>query len=103
MSISPAPLPGAVLVASPNVLVRERIVNKMGVGPVYVASGRAEALAKLDSGSWQTLILDRQIPDFNAEELMEMTALRHPGIRAMLVDSSQEGAAEVWRQLPRMA
>jgi hypothetical protein len=88
MSTSPAPLPGAVLVASPNVLVRERIVSKMGAGPVYVASGGAEALARIDSGSWQTLILDRQISDLNAEELMEVTARRHPGIRVMLVDSA---------------
>src|SRR5207248_2820695 len=50
--------------------------------------------AKLETGSWQTLILDRQLPDLDAEELMQITAQLHPEIRVMLVDSAKGGEAE---------
>ena len=80
---------GGVLVASANVHIRDRVLSKLqpGGGPIHIAAGGAEALAKLDSGNWQTLILDRQLPDLDAEELMGITERQYPGIRVMLMDS----------------
>ena len=89
MTAAAFPVPtGGVLVASVNAHVRDHVVNKLqlGRGPIGIASGGAEALAKLDSGNWQTLILDRQLPDLDAEELRGITERQYPGIRVMLLD-----------------
>jgi DNA-binding NtrC family response regulator len=55
---------------------------------VQVATGGAEALAKLESGQWQMLFLDRRLPDLDAEELVEIIERRYPGIRVVMVDSA---------------
>lgn len=52
-----------------------------------MAAGGAEAFARLDSGNWQMLVLDRQLPDLDAEELVELTKRHHPGIEVVVVDS----------------
>lgn len=82
---------GGVLVASPSTLVRERVLSKLQRGgPVHTACGGAEALAKLESGNWQMLFLDRRLPDLDASELMEIIERRYPGIRVVMVDSGGE-------------
>ena len=84
-------IPGGVLVASPSMQVRDRVLRKLErQGPVQVASGGAEALAKLESGRWQMLFLDRRLPDLDAEELLEVIAQRYPGIRVVMVDSRSD-------------
>jgi DNA-binding NtrC family response regulator len=81
--------PGGVLVASPSTVVRDRVIRGLEQqGPVQTASGGAEALAKLESGSWQMLFLDRRLPDLDAGELAGIIAQRYPGTRVVLVDSS---------------
>src|SRR5579864_506197 len=82
---------GGVLVASPSTQMRDRVLRKMERrGPVQVATGGAEALAKLESGQWQMLFLDRRLPDLDAEELVEIIERRYPGIRVVMVDSAPE-------------
>ena len=72
---------------------------------MHTACGGAEALAKLESGQWQMLFLDRQLPDLDAGELVLIIERRFPGIRVVMVDSetSESGKAiagdsvENWR------
>ena len=89
MTAAAVPVPsGGVLVASANAHLHDEFLSKLqlGRGPLCIASGGAEALAKLDSGNWQTLILDRHLPDLDAEELRGITERQYPGIRVMLLD-----------------
>ena len=90
-------LGGGVLVASANPQLRERVVSRLAPrrGPVCEASGGAEAFAKLDHGSWQMLILDRQLPDLNADELVELTNRLHPEIQVLVIDSSAADVEDV--------
>jgi transcriptional regulator with GAF, ATPase, and Fis domain len=80
---------GGVLLATANAQLRERVLSKLEPrrGPVSIASGGAEAFARLDTGNWQMLILDRQLPDLNAEELVELTNRLYPGIQVLVLDS----------------
>ena len=63
------------------------------------AKGGAEALAKLESGDWQVLYLDRRLPDLDADELIAIIKLRFPGIRVVVIDS--DNARAVQTALPR--
>src|SRR5690348_13895232 len=90
-SALPSDFSGAVLVASPSAALCDRVRQKVDRrGPVHVASGGAEALAKLESGQWQMLFLDRRLPDLDAEELVKIIERRYPGIRVVLVDSGTD-------------
>jgi len=89
MTAAAVPVPsGGVLVASANAHLHGDVLSQfqLGRGPICIASGGAEALAKLDSGNWQTLILDRHLSDLDAEELRGITERQYPGIRVMLLD-----------------
>jgi DNA-binding NtrC family response regulator len=48
--------------------------------------GGAEALVRLESGSWQVLFLDRRLPDLDAEELGQTVRQRFPGIEVVMLD-----------------
>jgi DNA-binding NtrC family response regulator len=48
--------------------------------------GGAEALVRLESGSWQVLFLDRRLPDLDAEELSQTVRQRFPGIEVVMLD-----------------
>src|SRR5581483_10817834 len=85
------PPAGGVLVASPNLEVRDQVIRRLERhGQVHTASGGAEALAKLEKGQWQMLFLDRRLPDLDAEELVAIIERRFPGIRVVMVDSVSE-------------
>jgi DNA-binding NtrC family response regulator len=86
--IMPAPA-GGVLVASPNISLREHVLQSFQQQrcPVQEACGGAEALVKLESGDWQLLYLDRRLPDLDVEELIQIIKCRFPGIRVVVVDS----------------
>lgn len=80
---------GGVLVASPNTAVREqlrRTLDDRGCA-VQEVSGGADALAKLETGQWQLLFLDRRLPDLDAEEVIAIIKARFPGIEVILVES----------------
>jgi DNA-binding NtrC family response regulator len=82
-----------VLVASPNSLVRERVLENLRrrTARVEQAAGGAEALVQLEKGSWQILFLDRCLPDLNAEELSRTVRQLYPAMEVVLLDD--EGAA----------
>ncbi|MGA2358113.1 MAG: sigma-54 dependent transcriptional regulator [Terriglobales bacterium] len=77
-----------ILVASPSTVVRQRVLESLRspVRRFEQASGGAEALVQLESGSWQVLFLDRRLPDLDAEELSQTVRQRYPGIEVVLLD-----------------
>jgi DNA-binding NtrC family response regulator len=84
----PPNYPDRILVASPSTVVRQRVLESL-CSPVRrfeQASGGAEALVHLESGSWQMLFLDRRLPDLDAEELSQTVRQRYPGIEVVLLD-----------------
>ncbi len=88
-----------ILVASPSHVVRQRVLESLRspIRRVEQASGGAEALVHLESGSWQVLFLDRRLPDLDSEELSQTVRQRFPGIEVVLLDPESDaapGAAE---------
>lgn len=80
-----------VLIASPSTVVRQRVLESLRspVRRFEQATGGAEALVHLESGSWQVLFLDRKLPDLDAEELSLTVRQRYPGIQVVMLDSEQ--------------
>jgi DNA-binding NtrC family response regulator len=80
-----------VLIASPSTLVRQRVLESLRspARRFEQASGGAEALVHLESGAWQVLFLDRQLPDLDAEELSITVRQRYPGIEVVLLDPEE--------------
>src|ERR1035437_7836527 len=97
-----------ILVASPSHVVRQRVLESLRspVRRVAQASGGAEALVQLESGSWQVLFLDRRLPDLDAEELSQTVRQRFPGIEVVLLDPDSDAeptaAEEEAELLPEM-
>lgn len=87
---------GAALIASPSSTLREQVLHRMNGRwrPVQQALGGAEALAKLERGTWQVLFLDRRLPDLDAEELLATIRTRFPGIRVVLLDSDGDSQGQ---------
>ncbi len=80
---SPPNYPDNILVASPSTVVRQRVLESLRspVRRFEQASGGAEALVHLESGSWH-----RRLPDLDAEELSQTVRRRYPGIEVVLLD-----------------
>jgi len=85
-----------ILVASPNMLVRQRVLDSLHspVRSFEQATGGAEALLHLENGGWQVLFLDRRLPDLDAEELSATVRRRFPEIEVVLLDSELEPEAD---------
>lgn len=83
------------LVASPDPLFRRRILQALAARRCGAreVSGGAEALALLEAGQYQTLLLDRSLSDLNANELVEMIRARHPQVEVLVLDSAAHPAA----------
>src|SRR5229473_2180363 len=77
-----------ILVVSADPSFRNRFLKELGNSEISVeeALSGAHALARLRSLSFDTLILDRQLPDLNAEEVMDLVRRRFPGVQIRLVD-----------------
>ena len=78
-----------VLVASPSHVVRQRVLDSLRcpVRHCEQTTGGAEALLRLERGSWQVLFLDRRLPDLDAEELGQAVRQRFPDTKVILLDS----------------
>ena len=85
-----------ILVASPNVLVRQRVLDSLRspLRSFEQATGGAEALLHLENGGWQVLFLDRRLPDLDAEELSATVRRRFPEIEVVLLDSELDFAPD---------
>ena len=77
------------LIASPNADFRKRILNTLRLVRCSAeeVGGGAEALAKLEQGSWRSLVLDRWLPDLDVPELLSIVKQRHPQVEVAVVDS----------------
>ncbi len=77
------------LIASPSSLLREQLLDRMDGRwqRVQQVLGGADALAKLEQGSWQVLFLDRRLQDLDCEELITTVQRRFPGIQVVVLDS----------------
>jgi len=86
-----------ILVASPNTVVRQRVLESLRspVRRFEQATGGAEALAHLESGFWQVLFLDRHLPDLDAEELSQTVRQRFPAIEVVLLDPESDAEPTV--------
>lgn len=80
----------AVIVASPNSVVRQQLVEKLLLSrvPASEAIGGADALSKLEASECRLLLLDRKLPDLDAEELRNTIHSRFPGIDVLLLDEA---------------
>lgn len=80
---------GRVLVASSSAAIHERILNRLNCRDrrVEQAFGGAEALGRLETGSWQTLFLDRHLPDLDADELSKIIRERFPAVEVVMLDA----------------
>ncbi len=87
---------GRVLVASPNHAIRERLLSRLNSPDrcVEQAAGGAEALGRLETGPWQTLFLDRHLPDLDADELTKTIRQRFPAIEVVMVDGDEDTATD---------
>lgn len=90
----------AVIVASPNSSLRKQIVQSLTLSRIAAAEalGGADALGKLENSECQLLLLDRRLPDLDAEELLEIIHKRFPGIDVLLLDEAGHPALpSQWR------
>jgi DNA-binding NtrC family response regulator len=80
---------GGALIASPDSALREKVVHRLNgrCRPVQQVLGGADALAKLESGGWQVLFLDRRLPDLDVDELVAIIQRRFPGTQVVMLDS----------------
>ncbi len=80
------------IVASPNTLFRQRIVQELAGRNCAAAEagGGAEAMALIEEGACRTLLLDQCLADLNPEELMAMIHARHPEVEIKVLDSRSE-------------
>lgn len=77
------------IVASPDSSFRQRMVRQLATGNrcVFEASGGAEALALVEEGACQTLLLDQVLPDLNVAELVAIIRARHPEVEIQMLNS----------------
>jgi len=96
-----------VLVASPNSALRRRILDHLPKARrVEQANGGAEALLHLERGPWKMLLLDRRLPDLDAEELSQTVRNRYPAVEVVLLGEGdadgppESGASSAAQSLP---
>jgi len=79
---------GGVLVASASSLWREQNLQELRQHHEAVAGavGGADALNKLETGSWGTLLLDRELPDLEYGEFVQIVRRRFSEIEIIELD-----------------
>lgn len=83
-------IPSRWLIASANPEFREQVLTGFPeYGELEEALSGAHALAKLNSVSFDALILDRHLPDLNAHEVADLAKLRFPKIQVSVLDSTK--------------
>lgn len=80
------------VIASPNSDFRRRIHELLPSARCSVAEvqGGAEALARLESGDCEALLLDRWLPDLDVSELVNIVKGLYPDVRILVMDSESE-------------
>jgi DNA-binding NtrC family response regulator len=77
------------VVASDNPQFRHQVVTRLRSSSwaAEEVRGGAEALAMVEEGRCEILVLDRRLPDLDATELSWMVKARHPQVEVLVVDS----------------
>jgi DNA-binding NtrC family response regulator len=85
----PSPAFSSAVVASSDSNFRSKLSQSLRLARCNVqeARGGAEALAKLDGGSCQALLLDNWLPDLDVAEFLQMVKQRHPQLKILVIDS----------------
>ena len=80
-----------VLIASSDPKFRNRSIPETESQQVSIeeAPSGAQAIAKLRTLVFDLLILDRRLPDLDAEEVAEIVRKKFPDLRIQLMDSSE--------------
>jgi DNA-binding NtrC family response regulator len=88
------PTPARYLVASANPVFRNQFLSSPVPmeGNVEEALSGAHALSKLNTLSFDVLILDRQLPDLNVHEVADLVRRRFPSVKVSILDSSKDKA-----------
>jgi transcriptional regulator with GAF, ATPase, and Fis domain len=73
------------IIASPNPALWKYFADSNDSDLPEQAMGGAEALARLEHGKRRWLLLDRNLPDLNAEEVAQMVRQRFPQVRLLMV------------------
>ncbi len=85
------------MVASGDAAFRKQMLGLLGSRQgVIEALGGADALLKLELAPCAGLVLDRQLPDLDADELMRLVASQYPQVPVEMLDSAATA-------LPRLA
>lgn len=77
------------VIASPNSDFRKKMLEALRATSCIAqeAQGGAEALAKLEAGDCQALLLDSWLPDLDVSDLLSIVKKRHPEVKVLVMDS----------------
>ncbi|HTV56185.1 MAG TPA: sigma-54 dependent transcriptional regulator [Terriglobia bacterium] len=91
------------VVASPDSAFRTKLIESLRVSHCNVqeARGGAEALAKLEAGGCQALLLDHWLPDLDVAEFLHIVKRRHPQLKIVVINSKTEEPARQADSSPR--
>jgi DNA-binding NtrC family response regulator len=83
-------------------VVRQRILENLRSlnCSVEQATGGADALAQLEAGPWQTIFLDRRLPDLNTDELAETVRQRFPDTEVVLLEAENGSGPSAGEERP---
>lgn len=87
-----SPLFSSAIVASSDENFRKRLIDSLRPArcSVQEARGGAEALAQLDKGFFQALLLDHWLPDLDVNEILSIVKKRHPHVKVLVMDPDAE-------------
>jgi DNA-binding NtrC family response regulator len=87
--------PLSTIVASPDAMLRKRVLQQLAARNCFAqeVSGGAEALALIEEGACQTLLLDQFLPDLDARELVSLIRARYPQVEVRVLDSQASHGA----------
>ncbi|MGH9466321.1 MAG: sigma-54 interaction domain-containing protein [Terriglobales bacterium] len=94
----------AVLVASGDAAFRRQLLEALRAArhEGVEAAGGAEALCQLEAAPWSALLLDRRLPDLDAEELRALVVAQYPHLPVAWVDSTAAAQPALALLLPEL-
>lgn len=83
------PVFSSAVIASPNSDFRKKMLEELRSTSCIAqeAQGGAEALAKLEAGDCQALLLDSWLPDLDVSDLLSIVKKRHPEVKVLVIGS----------------
>lgn len=92
------------VIVSPDADFRKRILERLNPSQCELseALGGAEALAQLEAGDCQALLLDRWLPDLEVSEFVHIVKTHYPHVRVLVMDpdGDPQSVSEEIRGLP---